>query len=215
VSALYQPAHDRFRPPDAAAELARLAAAVPATLVTLSAGGLVASILPMVFDPQARVLRGHLARANPQWRDISRDVEALALFDGPDAYVTPGWYETKRRTGKDVPTWNYVTVQVRGPVTVHDEEPWLLSHLRALVDRHEMGRPDAWSIDDPPEGYIATNARAIMGLELAITGIEAKRKLSQNRLAVDFEGVMEGLATGADRERAVAVEMRLESPRDG
>jgi transcriptional regulator len=113
-----------------------------------------------------------------------------------------------------VPTWNYVTVQVRGPLSVHQDQAWLLDHLRALVDRHEAARPHPWSIDDPPEGYIATNAQAIVGLELAITAIEAKRKLSQNRLAVDFDGVVDGLAAGSDHERAVAAEMRLESPRD-
>jgi transcriptional regulator len=211
---LYQPAHGRFQASDAEGELARLASTSAATLVTLSAGGLVASVLPMVFDPEARLLRGHLARANPQWRDIAPGVDALALFDGPETYVTPGWYETKRRTGKDVPTWDYVTVQVRGPITVHEDETWLLDHLRVLVDRHEATRAEPWSIDDPPEGYIATNARAIVGLELAVASIEAKRKLSQNRLAVDFEGVLEGLAQGSEMERAVAAEMRLESPRD-
>jgi transcriptional regulator len=211
---LYQPAHGRFRAPDAEQELARLAASAPATLVTLSTGGLVASVLPMVFDAGSHVLRGHLARANPQWRDISPAVQALALFDGPESYVTPAWYETKRRTGKDVPTWNYVTLQVRGSITLHEDEAWLLEHLRALVDRQEEGRPEPWSIDDPPEGYIATNAKAIVGLELAITAIEAKRKLSQNRLAIDFDGVVDGLGLGSERERAVAAEMRRESPRD-
>ncbi|MET0772316.1 MAG: FMN-binding negative transcriptional regulator [Candidatus Limnocylindrales bacterium] len=211
---LYQPAHGRFQAPDPARELARLAGSVPATLVTLSSGGLVASILPMVFHAESQVMRGHLARANPQWRDITPDVAALALFDGPESYVTPGWYETKRQTGKDVPTWNYVTVQVRGPITVHEDEPWLLRHLRTLVDRQEAARPEPWSIDDPPEGYIATNARAIVGLELAITTIEAKRKLSQNRLGIDFDGVVDGLAQGSEAGRAVAAEMRLESPRD-
>jgi transcriptional regulator len=211
---LYQPAHDRFAVADPAAELARLARLGPATLVTLSGAGLVASVLPMVFHADDGVLRGHLARANPQWRDITDTVEALALFDGPESYVTPSWYETKRRTGKDVPTWNYVTVQVRGPIAVHHEETWLLEHLRALVDRQEVVRPEPWSIDDPPEGYIATNARAIVGLELAISSIEAKRKLSQNRLAIDFDGVVAGLAAGSERERAVAAEMAHESPRD-
>lgn len=214
---LYQPAHDRFAAADPVAELARLAAEVPTTLVTLSSGGLVASILPMVFHPGVGahgVLRGHLARANPQWRDVTPGVDALAILDGPDTYVTPAWYETKRRTGKDVPTWDYVTVQVRGPLHVHHDEAWLLDHLRALVDRHETGRPDPWSIDDPPEGYIATNARAIVGLELVIGAVEAKRKLSQNRLGIDFDGVLEGLGEGSPRERAVAAEMRLESPRD-
>ncbi len=211
---VYQPAHGRFQASDADGELERLAAEVPATLVTLSAGGLVASVLPMVFHRESRVLRGHLARANPQWRDIIPDVEPLALFDGPETYVTPDWYENKRRTGRDVPTWNYVTVQVRGPLTVHEDEAWLLDHLRTLVDRHEAARPEPWSIDDPPEGYITTTARAIVGLELTITSVEAKRKLSQNRLGIDFDGVIEGLGQGPERDRAVAAEMRRESPRD-
>jgi transcriptional regulator len=214
---VYQPSHERFQVGDPAAELERIAGLGPATLVTLSSSGLAASILPMVFHPGAGgsgVLRGHLARANPQWRDITPSVEALVLFDGPDSYITPSWYETKRQTGRDVPTWNYVTVQVRGPIEVRQDEPWLLDHLRALVDRQEAGRPEPWSVDDPPEGYIATHAKAIVGLELRITSIEAKRKLSQNRLAMDFDGVVDGLEAGSGRERAVAAEMRLETPRD-
>jgi len=210
----YQPAHGRFEASDPAAELARLARVVPATLVTTNRGRLVASILPMCFERDAGVLRGHLAHANPQWRDISPEVEALAVFNGPEAYITPSWYESKRLTGADVPTWNYVTVEVRGSVAVHHELSWLLDHLRALVDRHEADRPEPWSIDDPPEGYIALNARAIVGLELSVSSIEAKRKLSQNRLAADFDAVIEGLAGGDAREREVADEMRLESPRD-
>ncbi|MBX3031276.1 MAG: FMN-binding negative transcriptional regulator [Chloroflexi bacterium] len=214
---LYQPGHDRFRVADPLAELARLCADVPATLVTLSSKGLVASILPMVLHAdigERGVLRGHLARGNPQWRDISPDVAALALLDGPDTYVTPAWYETKRRTGRDVPTWNYVTVQVRGPVGVHEEADWLLPHLRSLVDRHEAGRPDPWSVDDPPPGYIETHARAVVGIELHIASVEAKRKLSQNRIAVDFDGIVTGLGAGTPREQAVAAEMAHESPRD-
>ena len=103
---------------------------------------------------------------------------------------------------------------MRGPLTVQHEEAWLLDHLRALVDGQEATRAEPWSVDDPPEGYIATNAKAIVGLELAITSVEAKRKLSQNRLGVDFDGVVAGLSSGSDRERAVAAEMRLESARD-
>jgi transcriptional regulator len=211
---LYQPAHERFAVADPAAELARLSLETPATLVTLSGAGLLATVLPMVFHAEAGVLRGHVARANPQWRDISAAVDALALFDGPDAYVTPAWYETKRRTGRDVPTWNYVTVQVRGPLAVRDDEAWLLDHLRTLVDGQEAHRPEPWSIDDPPAGYIETNARAIVGLEMSIASVEAKRKLSQNRVAIDFDGVVAGLAGGSDRERAVAMEMRQATPRD-
>ncbi len=214
---MYQPAHDRFRVDDPAGYLSQLAAQVPATLVTLSSHGLVASILPMVFHPvegSSGILRGHLARGNPQWRDLVADMDALVIFDGPDSYVTPGFYETKRLTGKDVPTWNYTTVQVRGPLAVRHEQDWLLAHLRTLVDRQEASRPEPWSVDDPPEGYIATQAKAIVGLEMRIGSIEAKRKLSQNRIAADFQGVVEGLSAGSPREQAVAAEMRRESPRD-
>lgn len=214
---LYQPGHDRFRVGDPMAELERLCAHAPVTLVTMSGSGLVASMLPMVLHAdvgERGVLRGHLARGNPQWRDIRGDVDALALLDGPDAYVTPAWYETKRRTGRDVPTWDYVTVQVRGPIDVHEEPGWLLPHLRALSDRHEAGRPDPWSVDDPPAGYIETQARAVVGLELRIRSLEAKRKLSQNRLVIDFDGVVAGLGAGSPREQAVAAEMAHESPRD-
>ena len=170
----------------------------------------------MLFDRdegQQGTLRGHLARPNPQWRDFDPGVEGLAIFDGPDAYITPNWYEEKRLTGKVVPTWNYVTVQARGPLVVRREPEWLVAHVRRLVERHEASRSVPWSIDDAPEGYVETQARAIVGLELRISRLEAKRKLSQNRSAADFEGVIEGLSDGSPLERAVAEEMRTEAPR--
>ncbi len=210
---MYQPAHGRVTVPDAAALLTDLAAAVPATLVTLGSEGLQASILPMVFDPQEGelgILRGHLARPNPQWRDLAPDIEAIAIFSGPDAYVTPAWYEEKGRTGRVVPTWNYSTVVVRGSIGLHHEPEWLLAHVRRLVDRQEAARPDPWSVDDAPDGYIEGQARGIVGVELRISRIDAKRKLSQNRSAADVEGVVAGLEAGSPRERAVAADMRRE-----
>lgn len=197
--------------------LAELCARVPATLVTLGADGLRASILPMLIDPadgERGTLRAHLARANPQWRDFDPAVGGLAIFDGPAAYVTPAWYEEKRRTGKVVPTWNYVTVQARGLLTLRHDPEWLVPHVRRLVERHECDRADPWSIDDAPEGYVENQARAIVGLELRISLLEAKRKLSQNRSAADFAGVVEGLSEGSPFERAVADEMRREAPRE-
>jgi len=201
---------------DPAALLAELAAHVPATLVTLGAEGLRASILPMLFDPEDGdhgTLRGHLARPNPQWRDMNADIEALAIFDGPDAYISPAWYEEKRLTGKVVPTWNYSTVQARGSLFLRREAEWLVAHVRRLVERHEADRQQPWSIDDAPAGYIQTQARAIVGLELRISRLEAKRKLSQNRSAEDFQGVIAALSEGSPSERAVADDMRTESPR--
>ncbi|HEY4226694.1 MAG TPA: FMN-binding negative transcriptional regulator [Candidatus Limnocylindrales bacterium] len=213
---MYQPAHRRFEVADAAALLAELAQHVPATLVTIAADGLRASMLPMLFDPNDGpngTLRGHLARPNPQWRDIDAAVEALAIFDGPDAYVSPTFYEEKRRTGKVVPTWNYVTVLVHGSITLHPEPEWLLPHVRRLVERHEGGRTAPWSLDDAPVDYVETQVRAIVGLELRISRLEAKRKLTQNRSEADFAGTIAGLDGGTPREHAVATEMRRETAR--
>ena len=212
---MYQPAHKRFAT-DAVALLAELAPRVPATLVTLSPEGLRASILPMLFDPDDGphgTLRGHLARPNPQWRDFDPAVEALAIFDGPDAYITPAWYEEKRLTGKVVPTWNYSTVQAHGTLTLRHEPEWLIDHVRRLVERHESDRAEPWSVDDTPDGYVETQVPAIVGLELRISRLEGKRKLSQNRSEADFDGVRDALAVGSPLERAVADEMRRETPR--
>lgn len=219
---MYQPAHGRFEVEDPAALLAELCARVPATLVTHGADGFRASILPMLFDrddgPHG-MLRGHLARGNPQWREIEASLaaqgkvagEALAIFDGPDAYVSPAFYEEKRLTGKVVPTWNYVTIQVHGTIsTIHDPD-WLIPHVGRLVARHEAGRPDPWALSDAPEDYVRTQARAIVGLELRIARVEAKAKLSQNRSAEDIEGTIEGLRAGTPRDRAVAEAIRRES----
>jgi len=213
---VYQPAHGRFSDADPSVLLAELASYVPATLVTTCPHGLRASILPMLFDPDAGdqgILRGHLARPNPQWRDALSDAEALAIFNGADAYVSPAWYEEKRLTGKVVPTWNYSTVLVHGRLEVRHEPEWLVEHVRRLVERHEARRDQPWSIDDAPDGYVETQVRAIVGLELRISRIEAKRKLSQNRSGADVDGVIAGLSAGSPREEAVAADMRKESPR--
>ena len=221
---MYQPGHRKFEVEDPAAVLAELAAAVPATLVTIGPGGFRASILPMLFDagdgPHG-TLRGHLARGNPQWREVEAALAAsaagagaaLAIFDGPDAYVSPAWYEEKRLTGKVVPTWNYVTVQAHGTLSLRREVEWLVPHVARLVDRHEARRADPWRLSDAPEGYVETQARAIVGLELRIERLEAKLKLSQNRSAADVHGTIEGLDEGTARERAVAAAMR--AARDG
>jgi transcriptional regulator len=214
---MYQPAHRRFTVADPAALLADLCEIVPATLVTLATDGLRASILPMLFYPKEGphgTLRGHLARANPQWRQIDDEVEALAIFDGPDAYVSPAFYEEKRLTGKVVPTWNYTTVLAHGTLVTHEEPDWLIPHVRRLVDRHEGRRAKPWSIDDTPEGYVETMVRAIVGLELRISRLEAKRKLNQNRSQADIEGVIAGLAEGTDRERAVSADMAADAGSD-
>jgi transcriptional regulator len=214
---MYQPAHRKFEVEDPAALLAELCVHVPATLVTHGAA-VRASILPMLFDRDDgphETLRGHLARGNPQWREIEASTaaggdgagEALAIFDGPDAYVSPSWYEEKRLTGKVVPTWNYITVQAHGTIsTIHDVD-WLIPHVGRLVARHEAGRPDPWALTDAPDDYVRTQARAIVGLELRIVRLEAKEKLSQNRSSADIEGAIDGLSAGSPREHDVADQM--------
>jgi transcriptional regulator len=216
---MYQPAHGKFEVEDPARLLAELCAVVPAMLVTHGPDGFRASILPMLFDPdegEHGFLRGHLARGNPQWREIEASIaaggdragEVLAIFDGPDAYVSPAWYEEKRLTGKVVPTWNYVTVQAHGTIsTIHDPE-WLIPHVGRLVARHEAGRSHPWALSDAPEDYVQLQARAIVGLELRITRLEAKAKLTQNRSAGDIDGAIDGLSGGTPSERAVAELMR-------
>jgi transcriptional regulator len=216
---MYQPAHRKFEAEDPAALLAELCAVVPATLVTCGADGFRASILPMLFDPgdgPHGTLRGHIARGNPQWREIESALaaggdgaaEGLAILDGPDAYISPAWYEEKRLTGKVVPTWNYVTVQAHGRLTTRHEPEWLIPHVGRLVARHESGRADPWALSDAPEDYVRTQARAIVGLELRITHLEGKRKLSQNRSDADIRGAMVGLEEGSPTEAAVAEAMR-------
>jgi transcriptional regulator len=219
---VYQPAHGKFEVEDPAALLAELSEVVPATLVTHGPDGFRASILPMLFTPEDGphgTLRGHLARGNPQWRELEASIatggeragEALAIFDGPDAYVSPAWYEEKRLTGKVVPTWNYVTIQAHGTIaTMHDPD-WLIPHVGRLVARHEAGRSEPWSLGDAPEDYVRNQARAIVGLELRISRLEAKAKLSQNRSDADIAGTIDGLAAGDPRQRAVADVMRSRS----
>lgn len=211
---MYQPAHGRFRVEDPSALLAELSAVAPATLVTVGDEGFATSVLPMLHDPaegRHGTLRGHLARPNAQWAAASAGgpaSRAIAIFHGPEAYVSPSLYEEKERTGRVVPTWNYVVVVAHGTLVAHDDPAWLEAHVRALVDRHEAGRQEPWSIDDAPDGYIRGQARGIVGLELRIERIEAKRKLSQNRAAADVDRVAEAFASGSPTERAVADAMR-------
>lgn len=209
---MYQPGHGKFVVDDPGELLASLSLTAPATLVTVSRdGSLRTSILPMIFDPAAGahgVLRGHLARPNGQWRDARPDAEVISIFNGADAYITPSWYEEKRLTGRVVPTWNYTTVVVHGVLIAHDDHEWLLAHVRELVDLHESGRAKPWSVDDAPDNYISGQAKGIVGLELQITRIDAKRKLAQNRSAADIRGTVEGLEDGTEAQRRVASDMR-------
>lgn len=186
---------------------ALLRGSTTADLVTATPDGPVATFLPVLYDPDAGehgALLAHLARANDQWQ---RPVlgEALAILRGPDAYVTPSWYAAKSEHGRVVPTWNYVTAHVYGRLTVHQDPDWLASAVRRLTERHESGRAEPWSVDDAPPAFVAGQLRAIVGVELLITRVEAKAKLSQNRPAADRAGVAAGLAAEGDEAMARAV----------
>jgi transcriptional regulator len=185
---VYVPAH--FAAPDDALEQL-LAAPGAVELVSSTAAGLTATTLPMLHDPAVGTLSGHLARTNTQWRDTVGPV--LVIVRGPDAYVSPSWYAGKAEHGRVVPTWDYVVAHVHGELVAHEDPGWLAAHVRRLTDVHERGRPEPWAVDDAPDRFVAGQLRAIVGVEVRITRVEAKWKLSQNRSAADVDGVVAGL----------------------
>jgi transcriptional regulator len=179
-----------------------------AMLVTASVDGLFATHLPLVLDrtrgPHGTLV-GHVARANPHHRQTLAIPEALVVFSGPSAYITPTWYPAKAEHGKVVPTWNYVAVHAYGTLRFRDgDREFLRAHLEALTNRHESDRVKPWAVSDAPEEFIAQLERAVVGFELPIARMEGKWKMSQNRSAADIDGVVRGLAgsDGAD-DRAV------------
>lgn len=186
---------------------AAMGAARLATVVTATEDGLMATPLPLFLVAEEGpfgTLYGHLARANPQWSTPSRG-EALAVFAGPDAYVTPSWYASKREHGRVVPTWNYETVQAHGVPEFFEDEERLLGAVTRLTERHEAGRLAPWAVTDAPERFVRGQLRGIVGLRLPIARIMGKRKMSQNRSAEDRAGVAAGLgASDAPADRAVA-----------
>ena len=203
---MYQPAHFQ----EARGEvLAGLMHAHPlATLVTVSADGLTANHLPMEYDPLPApfgTLRGHIARANPLWREAAgaSTSQALAIFQGPHAYISPNWYPSKLEAGKAVPTWNYAVVHAHGPLRFFEDRQQLRALVERLTERHEAGRPHPWRVADAPEDYLEQMLKAIVGFEVPLTRIAGKWKLSQNRTAADRAGVIDGLSAGLSAERAV------------
>jgi transcriptional regulator len=165
-----------------------------ATLVTLTADGLIASHVPMLLDPTPApygTLVGHVARPNPQGRGAIG--EALAIFQGPEAYITPSWYATKRATGKVVPTWNYVATHAYGVAEFFDDRERLRDVVTRLTERHEASRAEPWAVTDAPADFIDGMLNGIIGFVLPITRLEGKWKMSQNRPAEDRAGVIDGL----------------------
>ncbi|WP_166362274.1 FMN-binding negative transcriptional regulator [Pseudomonas akapageensis] len=174
-----------------------------AVLVTNGEQGLQASHLPLLLKPEQGAngtLYGHFAKGNPQWKDLTNGAEAMVIFAGADAYVSPGFYPSKAEDGKVVPTWNYVAVHAYGQAEVFTDPERLLELVSALTDRHESGRAQPWTVADAPPDYIDGMLKAIVGFALPIGRLEGKRKLSQNRNAADIAGVREGLASSPDSQ---------------
>jgi transcriptional regulator len=202
---MYTPAH--FSVDDAnAAEF--LASIEVADLVTVTDDGLVATFLPLIFDPERGehgALLGHVARSNHQWKRQAHG-DAMVIAHGEDAYVTPSWYATKREHGRVVPTWDYTTAHVYGKLQVHDDPEWVGGLVRRLTERHESRRAKPWSVDDMPEKFHESQLRAIVGIELQVNRIEAKFKMSQNRADADIDGVVSGLTDDGRTDVAETVQ---------
>ena len=181
-----------------------------ATLVSYSEDGLTANHIPFVLHTdlsERGTLRGHVAKGNPIWKGYDKSVEVLAIFQGPQHYVTPAWYPSKKEHGRAVPTWNYVVVHAYGPLTVVDDLDGLLEHLQTLTSQHEKGRDQPWAVSDAPKDYIDRMLKGIIGLELPITRLEGKWKVSQNRPEKDREGVVRGLKSEGTTSAALMADL--------
>jgi transcriptional regulator len=204
---MYLPKH--FEQQDAAAMAALLQLHPLATLAWQGGDGLSAEHLPLLWErgpahgPHG-TLRGHVARANPVWREAA-GTDVLAVFQGPQAYITPSWYPSKAATAKVVPTWNYAVVHAHGRLRVTEDAAWLRALVGRLTDTHEASRAHRWQVGDAPDDYIEQMLRAIVGIEIELTRLQGKWKVSQNRSAADRAGVAAGLGTlEADDARAMA-----------
>jgi transcriptional regulator len=190
---MYLPKH--FEQPDREALIALMRDRPLATLVIATSDGPTADLIPLEYVADAGAhgtLRGHVARANPLWKHAG--AQALAVFTGPEAYISPGWYPSKREHGKVVPTWNYTMVQAHGALQVHDDTTWLRALVGQLTTRHEAAQAQPWSVSDAPEDYVQQMLRAIVGIEIELVSLVGKWKVSQNRSAADRAGVADGLA---------------------
>ncbi len=178
-----------------------------ATLVTFGSDGINANHIPLHLSPTPEpfgVLRGHIARANPLWRDLASDVETLAIFHGPDAYISPSWYATKQEAGKVVPTWNYTVVHAYGSLCIIDDAVWVLTQLEALTQQNEAAFPEPWAVSDAPEDFTEKLIEAVIGIEMVITRLIGKWKVSQNQPTQNQRSVIQGL-NGSGQSEAVAM----------
>ena len=223
---MYVPAHF------AAGDLDHIAAFVDragrADLVTFDGAGLTATLLPVLWDRSGSQgtgsqgdgghgrLLGHLARGNPQWQTAATEVPALAIVGGPQAYISPSWYQSTAEHGRTVPTWNYTAVHLSGPVTFHRDEDWLADIVTRLTERYEAGLQRRWRVSDAPEKFIAGQLRAIVGVEMTVLRVEAKDKLSQNRTPQDRANVIAALGAEPDPQaRQIAALMAVREAADG
>ncbi|SKA72539.1 negative transcriptional regulator, PaiB family [Thiothrix eikelboomii] len=190
---MYVPKHFEQSDPQVLQNLIR--SSPLASLVTLGAQGLNANPIPLYFEANGGLglLQGHVARANPIWRDFDTQLEALVIFHGNDAYISPNWYPSKTEHGKEVPTWNYSVLNVYGHLRVQDDPLWLREFLEKLTQQQELGLAKPWQMSDAPDDYLQTMLKAIVGIELEITRWEGKWKLSQNKPSREYQGVIEGL----------------------
>jgi transcriptional regulator len=177
-------------------------------LITVGSEGLEASFIPLLISDNAGTVTGHVAKGNGQWKRADVSIPALVTWVGPDAYVSPSYYPSKQEHGKVVPTWNFITVQAKGILTFHEDDEWKRSHVESLTNFHEGALPTPWSVDDAPWEFIDGLIKAIVGIELRVTSIEGKWKLSQNRPGSDIAGVISGLESqGPGSAATVAQEM--------
>lgn len=205
MTRVYTPPFNREDDED---ELRRLVAGVRAGWLVTSRPDAApsATYLPIMWRDDKVI--AHFARANPHWREIEPEAPALLIITGPDAYVTPAWYAAKAEHGKVVPTWNYSAVHLSGLARIHEDPEWLRMAVEELTDEHEHSREEPWHVSDAPSTYIEGQLRGIVGVELLVTNVEGKMKLSQNRSRGDREGVVAGLRQSArPGEQSVADQM--------
>ena len=179
-----------------------------ASLVTLGDAELIVNHLPFLIDPSCGLfgtLRGHVARANPVWQAFSHTVESVVIFQGPESYITPSWYPSKEAHGKVVPTWNYAVVHAYGYPRVIENAAWLRAHVTELTNKHEPTQALPWKVSDAPQDFTDKLINAIVGIEISISTIRGKWKVSQNRPMADRLGVVAGLESlGGEQARAMA-----------
>ncbi len=205
LTGVYLPKHN-LADPETTREL--LMGMRAADLISVTDQGLYGTFLPLIFEPsigEHGALLGHVARKNDHWR-LDTIGDSLVIVHGPDGYISPSWYASKREHGKVVPTWNYTTLHIHGELKIHDDTVWLESFVRRLTELYESEREHPWGVDDAPRPYIDGQLKAIVGVELVISRIEAKAKLGQQRSIADIEGTIDGLRGDGDEQLAEVTE---------